>query len=269
MSHASSTRLSFAIFHKSQQMWFASLFIAQVIFVIYLAAGYGASLFSNNIAQWNQFNPTAYVSSDPVGNTMYGMHVLLAMVMIIGGSLQFIPSIRSRFSRFHRYNGRVFVLFACIISLAGMYLIVVRGTVGNTLMHSLTASSGVIVLVSSYFVIKTARRRQFLQHQQWVLHLFVAANGVLFFRLCLFAWMMLFGTMGINTKDFTGPTVVALSALCYVGAHVILLAIRFANKTRFNFIRFILGAMLAVISAVFLLGLFGIVMASWYPAVTA
>ena len=146
-------------FITSQKAWLLSLILAQLVFVIYLAAGYGFTGISQGLAEWKRFNASAYLSNDPLGNTMYAAHVLLAIIMIIGGSLQLIPSIRARFGRFHRHNGRLFVLLACCISLAGFYLITVRGTVGNLFMHSLTSFSGFVVLLASYFAVKAARKR--------------------------------------------------------------------------------------------------------------
>ena len=252
-----------------QKVWLVSLMTAQLVFVVYLAAGYGFTGITQGLAEWKRFNSTAYVSNDALGNAMYAAHVLLAILMIIGGSLQLIPAIRSRFGKFHRYNGRLFVVLACCISLAGMYLIIVRGTVGDLFMHSLTSFSGLVVLFASFFAVKAARSKQFVLHQQWALHLFVAANSVLFFRLFIFAWMIGFGTLGINTADFTGPTVYAISVLSYVAPHLVLLALRYASGTKETWLKVTLGSLLLLTSGVFLLGLFALSVGNWYPLIVA
>ncbi|MFW8591452.1 DUF2306 domain-containing protein [Glaciecola sp. 2405UD65-10] len=253
----------------SKKAWFVSLLIAQCVFVTYLALGYGFSAATANIDAWNKFNQTAYVENDILGNTLYGLHVLLAIVMIIGGSMQLIPQIRQRFSRFHRINGRVFVLFACIISIAGLILINTRGTVGNFLMHSLTSFSGLVVLTSSYFAVMAARKHKIAIHQTWAIRLFLAANGVLFFRLMLFAWLLGFGTLGINFEDFTGPTVVSISVCSYVVPLLIFECVRFAEKSKKSVLCYLCCALLIMISLIFLVGLFGISAGSWFPAVMA
>jgi uncharacterized membrane protein len=269
MSVSSTTPLPLRIFNTSQKIWFVSLLISQVFFVMYLAAGYGVASASQNPAQWNRFNPSAYVSGDTVGNVMYGAHVLLAIIMIIGGSLQLIPTIRNRFTTFHRYNGRLFVLLACTISLAGMYLITIRGTVGDPILHSLTAFSGVVVIVSSIFAVNAARIRNIAVHQQWALRLFLAANGVLFFRLFIFAWMLTFGTTGINTENFTGPTVLAVSVCSYIMPLIIVQLVWYVNKSKRAWLLISLSALLLFISLIFLIGLFGLVAGNWYPAIFA
>lgn len=269
MSSRLQSALPLKIFTSSQKIWFITLLIAQLSFVVYLSAGYGLTSLSEGLSAWTDFNDTAYVSGDTLGNSMYAVHVLLAIVMMMGGSLQLIPALRNRFRTFHRYNGRVFVLLACTISIAGMYLIISRGTVGNTLLHALTGFSGVMVIVASFFAIKAARSKRFDLHQRWALHLFLAANGVLFFRLFLFAWLMIFGTLGINTENFTGPTVLCISVLSYLIPHVLVQALWYVNKHRQSWSLISISSTLLLISASFAVGLLGLVVGNWYPNVIA
>jgi len=198
---------------------------------------------------------------------MYAVHVLFAVVMILGGSLQLIEKLRTKYSAFHRYNGRVFVVLACCISFAGMYLMIVRGTVGNTLMHALTMFGGLVVIVSSIFAVKTARARNFNAHQRWAIRLYLAANGVLFFRLLIFAWFLVFGTLGVDTATFTGPAVLAVSLCSYLVPLLIAELVRYAARTNITFITIGTACLMTLISIVFLIGLFGVTLANWYPAI--
>lgn len=260
---------SLKILNASLKTWFICLVLAQIIFVTYLSLGYGLNSITVGLSQWNKFNNTAYVAGDTLGNLMYATHVLLAIIMIIGGSLQLIPALRNRFRKFHRYNGRLFVTLACTISLAGMYLIIVRGTVGNTLLHSLTFFSGVVVIVSSFFAIKAARNRNFALHQVWAIRLYLAANGVLFFRLMIFGWMISFGALGINTEDFTGPTVVTVSVFSYVMPLLIAEFVRYTKNCDKVILHYACAGLMFAISLVFIGGLFAITIANWYPLVTS
>lgn len=252
---------------RSVTVWLSSLIIAQLVFVSYLLLGYGLTAMTSGWSTWSAFNNSAYMENDIIGNISYATHVLLAIAMILGGSLQILPSIRNRFTKFHRINGRIVVSLACIISLAGMYLIVFRGTVGNVLLHSLTAFSGLVILISSFMAIKMARNKNFAKHKVWAIRLYLAANGVLFFRLLMFAWLSMFGTLGINTKDFTGITVVCLSVASYILPLVIAEWVRHAKKKPRPLIVIPCACLLFGISAAFLLGLFAISVGSWYPSV--
>lgn len=251
----------------SKKTWFICLLMAQVCFVIYLALGYALTSVTTGLSGWTRLNTTAYVANDSTGNMIYATHVLLAIVMIIGGSLQLIPALRAKYTQFHRYNGRMFVLLACTISLAGMYLMIVRGTVGNLLMHSLTMFGGFMVILSSIFAVIAAKKRNINTHQIWAIRLYLAANGVLFFRLMIFAWFLTFGSLGIDTTTFTGPTVVTISLCAYVIPLLIAELVRYAGKTKNKFITTATAALMALISLIFLVGLFGVVFANWYPKV--
>jgi hypothetical protein len=255
------------LLNLSVSAWLSSLIIAQLVFVSYLLLGYGLTAMSSGWSAWSAFNDSAYVENDIIGNISYATHVLLAIAMILGGSLQILPSIRNRFTKFHRINGRIVVSLACLISLAGMYLIVFRGTVGNLLLHSLTAFSGVVILVSSFMAIKMAKNKSFAKHKVWAIRLYLAANGVLFFRLLMFAWLSVFGTLGIDTKDFTGITVVGLSVASYILPLLIAEWVRYANKHPSPLIAIPCACLLFGISTAFLLGLFAISVGNWYPSI--
>lgn len=262
----------------STQFWLISLIAAQIVFVLYLILGYGLSTVENQLEAWNKFNDTAFKDGDTLGNLAYGMHVLLAIVMIVGGTLQLLPQIRKRFIEFHKFNGRVFVVLACTISLAGMYLIISRGTVGDLFMQSMTFFSGLVVLVSSFLAVKAARARNIKLHSEWAIRLFLAANGVLFFRLIIFAWFMVFGALGVNTDDFTGPTVYAVSVSAYLLPLVIFewyrrLHRQLSDASKLTSVQsnimlktYAISICLILIGMIFLIGLFGITLGSWYPS---
>jgi uncharacterized membrane protein len=251
----------------STKCWLISLMLAQAVFVTYLCLGYGLASLKGKPQAWNTFNNTAFVANDTAGNLFYGLHVLLAIIMIAGGSFQLIPAIRNKFIKFHRMNGRIYVSLACVISLAGMYLILFRGTVGNVFLHSMTFFSGIVVVLSSFLAIRAIRRKEISIHQRWATRLFLAANGVLFFRLFIFAWFLVFGSLGVNTDDFTGPTVYAVSLCSYLLPLIFFEWYRWAVKQQSKVHHLAVGVILMGISAIFLIGLFGITMANWYPSI--
>ncbi|MBT0587332.1 hypothetical protein [Alteromonas oceanisediminis] len=67
--------------------------MAQLLFVAYLVLGYGYATVTGVPANWNTFNDGSFDAADPIGNVAYGLHVLLAVVMLLGGPMQLIPAI--------------------------------------------------------------------------------------------------------------------------------------------------------------------------------
>jgi hypothetical protein len=72
--------------------WRSVLIFCQLIFVTYLISAYANPALSGNLVLWNGNSTSAFVPNGRAGNTAFGMQVLLAIIMILGGPLQLIPA---------------------------------------------------------------------------------------------------------------------------------------------------------------------------------
>jgi hypothetical protein len=63
--------------------WFIIAFIGHLIFVLYIAALYGVSLFEGDFERWNAMMPNGYTEGDIAGNISISIHLLLAAVIAI------------------------------------------------------------------------------------------------------------------------------------------------------------------------------------------
>lgn len=256
-------QLARKIMSASVKSWAIVLVLCQLIFILYLIFAYASPSLLGNIEAWNGNSTEAYIADDPLGNIAFGMHVLLALVMITGGPLQFVSKIRNKYRAFHRFNGRLYVSLAMLVSIVGIYLIWSRGTVGDTLMHGLTTLSGLIILLCGFFTYKRAVQRNIVQHQIWATRLFIAANGVLYFRIILFGWLMLFGPLGIDFKTFTGPTIIVISIACYVLPILIYELYRQIKASHSLFAMGIFSTFMFALALYFVIGTFGVTMGNW------
>ena len=68
------------------------------------------------------------MAGDVIGNLFFAAHVVVAVVLTFGGTLQLVPQIRKYALAFHRWNGRLFMIAAFAAALGGLYLEWVRGT---------------------------------------------------------------------------------------------------------------------------------------------
>lgn len=256
------------ILEFSAQMWLAVLIACQFLFVVYLIFAYANPVVMGNLEGWNGVSTSAFVAGDTLGNIAFGMHVLLAIVMIAGGSLQLIPAIRNKYRKFHRINGRIYVTLALLISTVGIVLIWTRGTVGDTTMHGLTTFSGVVTIICGIMAVTYAVKRNIPVHQVWATRLFIAANGVLYFRIILFGYLVLFGTAGINFETFTGPTVVAISIACYVLPIIVYEFYRRIKAAQQTLPMYAMTAVLSCITLYFALGTFAVTMGNWLAVIS-
>jgi len=202
------TRTSWAagLLQASGVAWFLAAAIGQWIFVYYIAAHYIPLLSTKGLPGLEETQlPDGYVPGDTLGNFAIVLHVLIAIIIIGAGPLQLIPQIRNRFRTFHRYVGRTYMTTAVLTSIAGLYLVWTRGTVGGGLALMAISLDGALIILFAGVALWFAVRREIDRHRRWAMRLFMVVSAVWFFRIGLMFWFMTTGGVGINTETFTGP----------------------------------------------------------------
>lgn len=173
--------------------WLLMALIGQSAFFYYIAAFYGPALLSGDYEAWavlSKVGGTAYVKGDTAGNLTFGAHALAAGAVAFGGALQLIPQVRARYPRFHRWNGRLFLLVVLGLSLSGFWLVWVRGSSPNQLSELSTTVNGVLILSFAALAWRTAVARRFAVHRRWALRLYLVSNAQWFLRVGLFAYFI-------------------------------------------------------------------------------
>ena len=247
-------------------LWFAVAVVGQLLFAWYVAALYGGAVVRGDPARWNSVAPHAHVPGDTAGNAAFGLHMLLAVIITVGGALQLIPQVRSRAPRFHRWNGRLYVLLAAVASLTGLYMVWARGTVGDLSQHIGVSLDGVLILLCGFMAVRYARARDFARHRRWALRLFLVVSGVWFFRVGLMFWIFVNqGPAGFDPRTFEGPFLTFLSfAQSLLPLAVLQLYLR-ARDGGGAAARIAMAIGLAVLSAAMGLGIFAASVIMWLP----
>lgn len=203
--------------------WFVVTFIGQAIFAIYIMLLYGGNAVMGDFEKWNSATPQGHVEGDPIGNIIFGVHIAMAAIVTIGGPLQLMPIIRKRTPKFHRWNGRVYAISGLIISVAGLYLTWIKGSVGGMIGNVFVTINALVILVSIFFAVKFAKAKKFKLHNQWALRLFIGMSGVWLFRVYLMFWVGINqGPVGFDPEEFQGPALTAIYFGCYVLPLIIL-----------------------------------------------
>lgn len=198
-------------------LWLIIAVAGQAIFALYVAAIYGGVLLGAGPESWNRSPAQAYMPGDALGNLMFGLHALFALIIIVFGALQMLPALRRRLPVLHRWMGRAYMAAAAILALGGIALIAWRGTVGSPAMHAGTISNGIAILICAGLAWFFARQRRFDRHRRWALRLFLCVSGVWFFRVGLMFWLLIFrAPVGFDAKTFTGPFLVFLAFAQYL-----------------------------------------------------
>jgi hypothetical protein len=100
LSSTANTALKFAA-----RFWFVIAVLGQWIFTAYVSSFYGGPAVRGNFDAWNKAIPNAHVPGHTMGNAAVAAHLLLAVIIMIGGPFQLIPQMRRLAPTLHRWNG--------------------------------------------------------------------------------------------------------------------------------------------------------------------
>lgn len=261
------TSLADAALAHAARFWFLVAAAGQWIFAFYIAFFYGGSAAKGHPEAWNQVLPHGYVAGNTLGNAVLAAHLLFAAAITLAGTLQLVPHIRARFPRFHRWNGRLYVVVAFVMGISGLYLVMSgRKVVGDTPQHIAVGLNAILIMLFAAMTWRRALARDFSAHRRWALRLFLVVNGVWFFRVELMFWLFVNqGPVGFDPKTFTGPFLTFLSfsqMLLPLAALEIYLR---AKEHGDSIAKFATAAGLVVLTLAMGLGEFAAFMGMWLP----
>lgn len=252
---------------SSINIWFFIVVLGQILFALYIFGLYGVSGLAGDYERWADNSITGYEEEDSLGNIFFGVHMLFAFIITVGGPLQLMSKVREKFPKFHRINGRIYILSAFLISLAGFYLTWIRGSANGLLGSIFVSINGLIILVCAFYTIKKAISRQLQDHRKWALRLFLAMSGVWFFRVFIMLWFIIFqGPVGIDEETFQGPAINLLNVLSFI-LPVFFLEFYFKAKASKNErSRWLMSGFMFLLSLCIFAGTIAATMGMWLPA---
>ena len=164
------------------RFWFAVVVAGQLMFAFTVASFYGMASMRRNWLAWNRGMAHGYIVGDTKGNLAVGVHLASAVIVILAGVIQLIPKIRERAPALHRWNGRVYMVTAFTVSLAGLYMMWRRGTVGDLSQHLGQSLNAALIMVCAALALRYALARDFKAHRRWALRLYLLVSASLFIR---------------------------------------------------------------------------------------
>ena len=166
----------------SAGFWFVVVVLGQLIFAFATASYFGLTAWRGETGRWGRVLTHGVIPGDRMGNTALVIHLASAVFIILSGAIQLVPQVRKRAPAFHRWNGRVYVATAFTVSLAGLYLIWARGTVGGFAAHVGQSLDGVLIMIFAAMALRYAMARDFRTHRRWALRLYMVVSASLFIR---------------------------------------------------------------------------------------
>jgi hypothetical protein len=250
------------------RFWFAVTVVGQLIFAFTVASFYALTALRGDYHKWNFTN--GYVPGFSMGNTAVLMHVASAVIIMLAGAVQLVPQVRNRFPIFHRWNGRIYLLTAITLSVAGLYMTWIRGSVGDLSVHLGSTLNAVLIWLCGGMALRYALARDFTTHRRWALRFFLVVSASWFFRIGFFLSLLIFkGPFGFDPATFRGPFLTFMTFAQYLIPLAVLEIYLRAQGRPGALRRMAMAAMLFVLTLVMVAGLFAVAMAQWVPQVRA
>jgi hypothetical protein len=247
---------------------FGVLAAGQLLLAFYVVAFYGRAALQGRFEDWNKVLPNGYVPGATFMNLVLGLHLALAVVVIVGGALQLLPTVRRLWPRFHRWNGRVYLAAVSVVSLGGLVMVWTHAGKGDPAQHVAITLNALLILAFGGYALRHALARRFDAHRRWALRLYLAAAGVWFFRVGLMFWILVNrGPVGFDPVAFRGPTLIVLAFAQYL-VPLALLELYFRIKALPAAVpRYTMAAALALLTLALVVGIAGASLMLWLPRV--
>jgi uncharacterized membrane protein len=250
------------------RFWFVVTVVGQLVFAFTVASFYALTALRGDYHKWNFTN--GYVPGFSLGNTAVVMHVASAVIIMLAGAVQLVPQVRNRFPVFHRWNGRIYMLTALTLSVAGLYMTWFRGSVGDLSVHLGSTLNAVLIWLCGAMALRYALARDFKTHRRWALRFFLVVSASWFFRIGFFLSFLVFkGPFGFDPVTFRGPFLTFMTFAQYLIPLAVLEIYLRAQDRPGVLRRMATAGMLFVMTLVMVAGLFAVAMAQWVPQVRA
>lgn len=250
------------------RFWFFTSVAGQWLFAASVAVSYTGAALSHDAGRLAGVLPHGFEAGSAAGYAAIYAHLALALIVLLGGPLQFSQGLRARAPQLHRWNGRIYLPATVVTSLIGTYMVLHPGSIGDTWMHVGMVLNTVLVLWFAWMALRNARARDFTTHRRWAMRLFLVSNGVWFFRVFMFLWIAANGgPRGFDPGTLTGPAITAITfaqtLLPLAVLEIYLRVQRGSGEAR----RIALAAALAVLTIVMSFGIYMLANHRWVPRI--
>ena len=250
------------------RFWFGVMVIGQLIFAFTVASFYGMTAARGDLLAWKKSLTHGYVPGDTMGNSALAIHLISAVIIILAGTIQVIPRIRERAPSFHRWNGRLYIVTAFTVSVAGLYMMWFRGTVGDLAQHLGSSLMAVLMMLCAVMALRYAMARDFKTHRRWALRLYLVVSASLFIRAGIFLSSFLnHGPFGFDPATFSGPFLTFIAFGQYL-VPLAVLEIYLRTQDRGGAAgRFAMATGLFVLTVGLGAGILAVTMGAWLPSI--
>ena len=249
-------------------LWMGLLITGQLVFAWYIFALYLQPINTGDNTIWNRVLENMYVPKEALANFSIALHLFGGAVISIIGPFQLFPSIRNKAPHIHRWSGRIYMITAIIISLAGLTFIFSRGSVGGLYMDIGFALYGALMLMCVVQAWLNAMSGNYAVHRQWAIRLFALGMSSWLYRVEYGFWAFINQGLPGHTDTFDGPFDIFMNFAFYIPTLMAVELYFYAQKKLDSKAKLIaLTVVMFTLLPVMALGCFAAASGWWMPAV--
>lgn len=256
------------VFGWTRILLMTTVWVSAGLFGLYILAFYAAALYQGNLERWNEILPGLYDQSTRRATMGIGLHFAMGGIILILGSIQLIDAIRVKYLTFHRWVGRIYVVASVLVAIGGLIFIVVKGTIGGTVMNIGFGLYGVLMLLAAVQTYRYAVAHNTDAHRAWALRLYALAIGSWLYRMDYGFWFLLADKAGHN-NTFTGIFDYVMAFFFYIPNLLVAeIFIRSQNSRKMSmWLNLAFTIILLVMISFLLLGTYYFTKFYWGPAI--
>ena len=130
------------------------------------------------------FSSSAYPDDLKPFTGVLMVHICTSLVALLMGPLQFIKSLRKKYTRFHRITGRIYMGCVLIGGTSGLYLSIFHLILAAHYVTVGTGLSGLSIawLTTSGMGLRSILHKNFQQHREWMIRSYTVTCAFTTFR---------------------------------------------------------------------------------------
>jgi len=162
------------------------------------------------------------------------------------------------------------MLAAVAVSVAGLYMTWIRGSVGDNPQHIGSTLNAILIWLCTAMALRYALVRDFKTHRRWALRLFLVVSASFFIRIGLFLTLAIFkNPVGFDPTTFTGPLLTFMTFAQYLVPLAVLEIYLRAQDRPGALRRMATAGLLFLLTLAMAAGILVLTMGVWLPNVKA
>jgi uncharacterized membrane protein len=195
-----------------------------VVLIPVLTAGYHPAPATSN-PRLAQLRATDDIFANHPALTL--SHIIPGLLFMLLGPFQFSKSIRNTHPRWHRVNGRIFLMCGYIIGVSALVMSVAMPAIGGVNQAVATTLFGILFLIALTKAFRHILRREIPQHREWMIRAYAIGLAVATIRPIIGFFFATSPLTGLTPHEFFGTafwlgfTVQTMAAEVFIHARAV------------------------------------------------